>query len=193
MSIKLETLFTKKIPSSAQISSRILSWEMRVPMLTNPLFMLDAVVAFLLAWFVPSALAAACVALLGFDSERIFSVVSWIGMNIGLLASVSFFLMLVRFKNAYYARYTLTAAGAACETTPDAPLGAGVPSRTEKWVTWDKIRRVKGSPGLRVVTLSDSFLPVMRLFCPDDATFAQALEICGEFGEKRGDGNVETV
>jgi hypothetical protein len=151
-------------------------------MLTNPLFMLDAVAAFLLAWLLPSALAAALMVLGGFDGERVASVVSWIGMSVGLLAGLSFFLILVRFRNSYYARYTISAAGIACETNPDAPPSSGAPARTEKWVTWDKIRRVKGAAALRTVTLSDAFLPVVRLFCSDDATFAQALEICERHG-----------
>ncbi|MDR2178770.1 MAG: hypothetical protein LBP21_00550 [Synergistaceae bacterium] len=180
MPVQLDTLFTKKKPSPDPTPSAALSWEIRVPMLTNPFFMLDAVAAFLLAWLLPSILAAAFMILGGFGRERIFSVVSWIGMSVGLLAALSFFLILVRFRNGYYARYTLTAAGIACETSPDAPLGSGAPVRTEKWVTWDKIRRVRGTSALRTVTLSDSFLPVSRLFCPDDAAFSKTLEFCRE-------------
>lgn len=149
-------------------------------MLTNPLFMLDAAVAFLLAYLLPSVLTAAFMVLGGAGLERISFVVSWIGMSVGLLAALSFFLILVRFKNAYYAKYTISAAGIACETAPDAFPSTGVPVRTEKWVTWDKIRRVKENPILKAVTLSDSFLPVVRLFCPDDAIFARALNFCRE-------------
>ncbi|MDR2175560.1 MAG: hypothetical protein LBO82_06445 [Synergistaceae bacterium] len=184
MPVQLDTLFAKKAPASAQGLPGALSWEIRVPMLTNPLFMLDAAAAFFLAWFLPSVLAAAFMVLGGFDSERILFAVSWIGMSVGLLAILAFFLILVRFRNAYYARYTLTAAGIACETSPDAPLSAGAPARTEKWVTWDRIRRVRGTPALRTVTLLDSFLPVFRLFCPDDAAFAKALEFCKERAEQ---------
>jgi hypothetical protein len=177
MPVQLETLFTKKTPPT-QDFSRSLSWEARVPMLTNPLFMLDAVAAFFLAWLLPSAFVVAFMLLGGLDSEYIFFVVAWVGMGVGLLAVISFFLILVRFRNVYYAKYTLTAAGVACETASDAFPSAGGPVKTEKWVTWNKVRRVKGVSALRTVTLSDSFLPVCRLFCPDDAIFAEALEIC---------------
>jgi hypothetical protein len=198
MPVQLEKLFTKKTPPSAQSSShsKTLSWEARVPMLTNPLFMLDTVMAFFIAWLLPSVVAIALLTLTGYGLDRIFSVVAWFGMGVGLLAAISFFMILIRFGNAYYARYTISAAGIACETTPDAPeihsgllfgckavsvpAGSMVSVKTEKWVEWDKIRRIKRIPTLRAVTLSDSFLPVIRIFCPDDATFFRAWEICKE-------------
>jgi hypothetical protein len=164
-------------------------------MLTNPVFMLDALAALAGAWFFPSALFAFILNLSGFGLDAILLVVSWIGLCVALLAGTCFFFILVRFGNAYYARYTLSASGISCETSHESASDAGkggffacraapVPSgsmssaKLEKWAGWDKIRKMKALPSLRVVTLSDAFLPVFRIFCPDDPTFAQTRELC---------------
>jgi hypothetical protein len=199
--IPLERFFTKKglLPTPTPPAVSCPAWEVRVPMLTNPIFVLDASLAFGAAWFFPSVLFAVLMDFAGFGREEILFVVSWVGVCVALLVGVCCFFILVRFGNGYYARYTLSAAGIACEIAHELPLSAPESKKgsfilscrarrvssgsisfvgTEKWATWDKIQRVKVLSTLRVVTLSDAFLPVFRIFCPDDATCDRVLEFC---------------
>jgi hypothetical protein len=207
--IPLERFSTKKVPAPVCNGPKFaLSWEVRVPMLTNPVFMKDAMAAFMSVWFFPSCFGAVVMDFAEFDRDSIFFVVSWIGMCVALLAGVSFFFMLVRFNNSYYARYTLSGGGIACEIAHNLdlhknvshgkffscravpiPAGSLLSIKTEKWVTWDKIHKIGTSPTLRIVTLSDAFFPVFRIYCPDDETFTRTLELCEDMLERGKDKN----
>ena len=196
--IPLDSLFTRKTPPRYPNvpEEAALSWEVWVPMATNPLFLVDAGFLFLLLWALPSLLAALCLLAAG-RAEAIFFVVSWIGMCVALLAGCTLFFVLIRFGNGCYVRYTLNSTGVSSETAQEVPLrterprgrffglralplarGSIATVATEKWAAWNKIQRVKAFPALRAVTLSDSFLPVFRLYCADDAMFGQTLELC---------------
>ncbi|MDR1730639.1 MAG: hypothetical protein LBR61_00955 [Synergistaceae bacterium] len=194
--IPLERFFTKKTPPPPETPDRGLSWTVRVPMLTNPAFMLDFLMAFLAAWFFPSLLFGLGMWASGVGRDVIFFVIRWIGLCVAGLAMLSCFFMLIRHKNGYYVRYTLSPAGISSTVSFEAPPTIPAPadvlfsrcavplstgnanfSGTEKWSAWDKIRKVRVLRSLRLVTLSDSLLPVFRIFCPDDTTLDRVLEL----------------
>ncbi len=181
------------------------AWEAGVPMMTNRFILYDLVIFAGAAWFFPSALISLAVALFVTPSDPvlIFAVFRLIALIV--LVFLAFFALvgLVMMRNRFFVRYVINGSGVSYESARGASAGLeagqggyfclrpfrGEPGQvryqTSKWIVWEKLLEIKEHRSSRVISLCNSVLPVVRLYCPDDETYQRALAICREELERR--------
>lgn len=180
------------------------SWEVTVPLMTNRFILYDLLIFSGVGWSVPSMIASLAAVWLAsrVDWVMIFSIFRLVAICIlfflAFFAAVGLLLM----KNRFFARYVINGSGISFETARGAsagldvaghyfslmasPCSAGqVEYKTSKWVTWDKFAEIRIHPGDRVISLCGQFLPMIRLYCPDEQVYSKALAICREEMERQ--------
>lgn len=179
-----------------------LSWEAGVPFMTNPFILYDLLLFCGLAWFVPSTVVSVTISLISppADVELVFNIFKLVALILVIFALFFAVASLFFLKNRFFSRYVLNGSGVALETAKGASAlterrvgGSFFAIRpykikeqavsgygSAKWVPWEKVAEVKAHRSLRVISLTGGILPVMRLYCPDSATFDAALELCHE-------------
>ena len=105
--------------------------------------------------------------------------------------------MLVIFRNRIWARFTLDEKGALYESgklikkAAYVSIGLGILSvnplllgagmigkvRSAQGMGWRDVKRISASPRWQVVTLFNSWRPVLRLYCPTQEIYEEALAI----------------
>ncbi|MBN1543115.1 hypothetical protein JW992_13315, partial [candidate division KSB1 bacterium] len=114
--------------------------------------------------------------------------------------ALTLFISLTVFFNRYWVRFTLDEDGVLYESVRwsrkvsgainagavvlgllaamPAAAGAGLMARSRQTVflPWNRVRKVRCFDRFRVITLSNSWRPFLRLHCPTDEHYAQAQE-----------------
>ncbi|MCP4897232.1 MAG: zinc ribbon domain-containing protein [bacterium] len=196
---------TKPPPKAAPTRSKdpdedfLLAWEMGIPMVNNPFFLWDMVKL----WGIPCILLFLLMIgmwLADMDAESIRFALIIPPIAFAGFYVFSLVIALVFFFNRYYVRTALSGDGVLYEaakwtgklskavsagnlilgalTSSPQGLAAGIVGDMQRSVLmqWKDIRKVSFFPGLRVITLSNSWRPVLRLHCPTDEIFGQARE-----------------
>lgn len=169
-----------------------LEWRVAIPLLNNPFIWIDLAKALA----VPLVIFGAIFGFILAHDDR----PDWGGalkvLAIALGAVVALFALVeaIVFRNRLEARFVLDGKGAAYESGRAAraaqkagalvgglagsPLlaGSSLLSATMNTVAigWRQVRKATPFPRRRTITLSNSWRPVLRLYCPDDATYAAA-------------------
>ena len=165
------------------------TFEVAIPLVTNPWFWVD----------VGKSLGVAYVLLVALmfwilrdepwsDVWPAWRVVTWCVLGVaGLLVATA----LLVFRNRIVARFTLDRRGATYES---GRLAAGVSTafgllarepllaaaglladaHSSLFLPWGDVRKVTSFPRHRVITLSNGWRPVLRLYCIEEDTFARA-------------------
>lgn len=114
---------------------------------------------------------------------------------------LSLVIALVFYLNKYYVQYVVTDRGVRSDLVKwsgtlskavasgnlvvgalkSSPLAAGVgllaDTQRSVFMPWEKVRKVTTFPGARVLTLSNSWRPVVRLHCPTDEIYRQVVKL----------------
>ena len=169
-----------------------LEWTAAIPLFTNPFLWLDL----LKALAVPVV---AFGAIFGFilandDRPDWGGALKALAIAVGAVAALFVFAEAVIFRNRLEARFVLDekgaayASGRAARTAQKAGLLAGAlagsplllggsllaSSMNAVGIRWRDVRRATPFRRWRVITLSNSWRPVLRLYCPDDGTYEAA-------------------
>lgn len=170
-------------------------WEVLIPLFSNPFIWLD----FLKALAAPVVVFGG---LIGFvlagddapDWGRAFGVLA---ICMAAVATLFAFVELVVFRNRMAVRYALDDKGIAYESGRPArtaqkiglvigalarsPLLLGgsllASSTNALTVRWRDVKKVTPFPARKVITLSNSWRPLLRVYCPDAETFESARRI----------------
>lgn len=182
-----------------------LQWEAGIPLVTNPFIWADLAKGLGISWIVFIALATG---ILWDESwaERwpAWGVVTLCHLFVAaLFATVCLFI----FRNRFAARFTLTSKGALYESgrlaakAATAGLAAGLLARNpglagasllastqnSLMLPWREVKKCTRFPRRQVITLSNGWRPVLRLYCPDQAIYQQALDyVNARTGETAG-------
>ena len=175
-----------------------LRWSAGVPVGTNPLILLDfftiMAVVFLLAWLI---LLAAQFYFDGFVQMQHVRGAAVVALDLCLLCAVFYVVVaFVALRNRYAAVYRFDASGAHCDNLkcfPKAVKGAFLRFRAfpieppqswsksvDKHVPWGDVTEAAELASLRVLLLKGRRGTLMRVYCPDDATYAAALRFAQE-------------
>ena len=173
-----------------------LTWEYALPLATNPFLWWDFFRVVGVCLLIMELLVFLMSVLVG---DPIWLPLWVLGMVAGIFAGLFLIATLLLYGNRYRARFALDAKGAQMEDAgqgrwfrwrlillgvlarqPGAVLGStSGPSGYGERVSWRDVRRVTVHRRLRVVTLSNSWRSLMRLYCPPElfdevARYAQA-------------------
>jgi hypothetical protein len=172
----------------------VLTWDIAYPLLTSRFFWLDMLKVWGLTYVFIALLLGSIIGL-SEGLEEALPVVGIMGLVVGGLFILSLLVVLVLFARGYPTRFTVTPQGVRAETISRAALtsnraavlmgllaasattaGAGLLAMSQEQMSfpWRRIQRVTEYPHLRVITLSNSWRTVARLYCrPEDyATIA---------------------
>jgi len=169
-----------------------MNWEAIIPLFTNPFLWLD----FGKALLAPAILFGGLIVLILAgdntpDWGRAFGILA---LCMAAVAALFAFVELVVFRNRMAVRYALDDKGIAYESGRPArtaqkiglvigalarsPLLVGgsllASSTNALTVRWRDVKKVTLFPARRVITLSNSWRPVLRVYCPEAETFESA-------------------
>ena len=174
----------------------VVAWEVLVPIVTNPCIIGDVVMFSCMAFAFPAAVIPVAANFLGYAPTRpgLLAFFGLLGIIIGAFDAAYLLFSLFGLRNRFVARFVLNNKGVSMEngrlergsssglTFGQAlsvrvfplPAGARVAYKTSKWLPWDRFRKAVAHDGIGVVSLSSGLLPLIRLYCPDEATFRKA-------------------
>lgn len=170
-----------------------LRWFTGVPIITNPLMAVDIIFFAVLVWICGTVFVAAGQFLIGdgLSHPALIASAAYAGYVAGAIVAVFLFVG-VLLGNKYAALYKMDARTAYCETMrgavrgeksaffrrkpyPIDPLLSPTKSRA-KTVAWADVRGILPIPSLRTVILKGNRGgTILKVYCPDDETFAAAV------------------
>lgn len=172
-----------------------LEWETAIPLLTNPFIWLDLAKALAVPVMVFGGIILAVLA--GDDRPNWAGAAGALGIALAVIVALFVLVELAVFRNRIAARFCLDAKGVdyAGGPTPRwlsragsiAGLVAGSPrlagasliaaSADSLRLPWRSLRKATLFPRQRVITLSNSWRPVIRLYCPTAEIYLSASRI----------------
>ena len=174
----------------------VVAWEALVPIVTNPCIIGDVVMFSCMAFAFPAAVIPVAANFLGYAPTRpgLLAFFGLLGIIIGAFDAAYLLFSLFGLRNRFVARFVLNNKGVSMENgrlergsssglsfgqalsvrMSPLPAGARVAYKTSKWLPWDRFRKAVVHDGIGVVSLSSGLLPLIRLYCADDATFRKA-------------------
>lgn len=169
-----------------------LEWQAAIPLLTNPFLWIDL----LKALAVPVAVFGAIFGfiLAGDDRPDWGGALKTLAIAVGAVVALFIFVEAIVLRNRLEARFVLDekgaayASGRAARTAQKAGLLAGAlagsplllggsllaASMNAVGIRWREVRKATPFRRWRVITLSNSWRPLLRLYCPDDGTYEGA-------------------
>ena len=184
----------------------VLQWEAGISLVTNPFIWADLVKGLGLSWIVFIALATGIL----WDESWAERWPAWGVVTLCHLFVAALFaaVCVVVFRNRFATRFTLTSKGALYESGRLASkaatagvvagllalnpglAGASLLASTQNslMLPWREVKKCTCFPRRQVITLSNFWRPVLRLYCPDEATYQQALDyLTAHMGGGTGD------
>ena len=180
----------------------VVAWEVLVPIVTNPCIIGDVVMFSCMAFAFPAAVIPVAANFLGYAPTRpgLLAFFGLLGIIIGAFDAAYLLFSLLGLRNRFVARFVLNNKGVSMENGRlergsssglsfgqalsvrmfPLPAGAKVGYKTSKWLPWDRFRKAVVHDGIGVVSLSSGLLPLIRLYCADEATFRKAAAFAAE-------------
>lgn len=174
----------------------MVTWDLAFPLLTNRFFMWDMTKVWLITYGIVGALLSV-MCLLADNAKIVPMLLGVMGIIIGSLLVLSFIIVLIMFARGWPTRFTVAPNGVRADTISRAALntnravtligllagssltaGAGLLATAQESINipWTRVRRITEYPGPRVITLSNSWRTVVRLYCtPEDYPRVAAL------------------
>ncbi|MDY3868724.1 MAG: hypothetical protein SOZ52_05085 [Pyramidobacter sp.] len=198
-------LKTERDPNNRGEEIKKLRWFVGVPLGTNPLILLDFFIVLAIAWLVSWLALLALQFLFGgfLETSHLFGgavVASYISLIFIALFLVICFLIT---RNHYAALYRFDSSRVLCDNIRAHPRALdgrlihwkGYPidpsfesiRNVERSVSWSDVTRIQPLHELMVVLLRGKRGVLMRVYCPDESTFQQALA----FAQKHCAGNTK--
>ena len=178
----------------------LLSWDGAVRMVGDRFFMWDMAKLWAISCAFLAVVMLAIGLMAGSPHMLRFAVIVPVCAFVGFYL-LSLLIALVFYFNRYYQQSTLTDKGVSSELVrwsgklskavaagnivlglvkaSPTNVGAGVLANVQRsvFISWADVRKVTEFPGQRVITISNSWRPVLRLHCPNDEIYQQAREI----------------
>ena len=177
----------------------VVAWEVLVPIVTNPCIIGDVLMFSCMAFVFPAVIVPVAANFLGYVPTRP-GLLAFFGLLVIIIAAFDaayLLFSLAGLGNRFAARFVMNSKGVSMENgrpergsslglsfgqalsvrmfpLPAGAAGAKVAYKTSKWLPWDRFRKAVVHDGIGVVSLSSGVLPLMRLYCADDATFRKA-------------------
>lgn len=179
-------------PSDDQCREPALRWFCGVPVLANPLILIDLASAFAVVWFVTVLLIVAAQVTFGegpLQGIHIAAACAFAGWVSALLPAMYLCVCLLFFRRGYVALYRFEDAAIFVETARAGvgahggvfaarPFPVGECRDTGRGVArevlWDDIKSARELSGMRVLLLRGRFGTLARVYCPDEETFRAA-------------------
>lgn len=183
----------------------VVAWEALVPIVTNPCIIGDVAMFSCMAFAFPAVVIPIAANFLGYAPTRpgLSAFFGLLGIIIGAFDAAYLLFSLFGLRNRFVARFVLNNKGVSMENgrpergsslglsfgqalsvrtfpLPAVAAGVKVAYKTSKWLPWDRFRKAVVHDGIGVVSLSSGLLPLIRLYCPDEATFRRAAAFAAE-------------
>ncbi|HPW56304.1 MAG: hypothetical protein KA072_12225 [Thermoanaerobaculaceae bacterium] len=177
---------------------RALEWRVAIPLLDNPFIWIDLIKALAVPLVVFGGIIV--FVLSGDDRPDWGGALKALAIAIGVVAALFVFAAAVVFRNRLEARFVLNEKGAAYESgcaaraaqkaglvvgaLSGSPLLLGgslvASSMNAVGIRWRDVRKATPFRRWRTITLSNSWRPVLRLYCPDDQIYEAAWRLVTE-------------
>ncbi len=171
----------------------VMRWFCGVPVLANPIILIDLFTAVVIIWFVSVLLVVGAQALLGDGpllGAHIAAACVWATYVAAAMPLMYAVICLLFFRRGYVILYRLEENGLFMETMRGSSLSGGVfavrpfpvpdqssPARSvTKDVSWADVKAVRELREMRALQLRGRFGALATVYCPDRAVYEQALE-----------------
>ena len=172
--------------TGAAPADQSLTWDIDIPLLTNPVLVLRFFIVMVISVLLLEALTL-LMALL-FSDEIILLPLPLMGIALGVITVLFVLVCLLIYRNRFSTRFSLTAKFAAYQSGPRegkitrvvsifalltgnlraiGPALVGESQQADVF-EWQDLRRAQANPRLHVVTLYNSWRPVLDLYCPPE-------------------------
>ncbi len=154
----------------------VLSWEIRIPLVTNGLLLLDWTKVLLLSFLLMFGLLAVAFGTQG-EWETLLPLLPIFGGILGGIFILGLLIMLLLFGNRFHLRFTLTEEGALMETLDRRALianrlggskGLLAQSQETQAVAWSSVNRIALRSRSRTISLRNRWRKVMVIYCTAD-------------------------
>ena len=167
----------------------VMRWFCGVPVLANPIILIDLFTAVVIIWFVSVLLVVGAQALLGAHIAAACVWATYVAAAMPLMYAV---ICLLFFRRGYVILYRLEENGLFMETMRGSSLSGGgvfavrpfpVPDQSSparsvtKDVSWADVKAVRELREMRAPQLRGRFGALATVYCPDRAVYEQALDL----------------
>lgn len=164
------------------------SWEVKIPLVTNPLIMLDTVKVFGIAFLIIALLFFIIFGMQG-QMDTLLPLLGMFGIIFGGLIILSLLIMVLVFGNKFHCRFTISPEGILFEnvdkrskflnraavgtgflTGSASAMGAGLTAQASEviGIEWQNIARADFNPKRRTVSIANTWRKVMIVYCNKD-------------------------
>ncbi len=182
-----------------------IAWDVLVPIVTNPCIIGDVVMFSCMAFAFPAVVIPVAANVLGYAPTRpgLLAFFGLLVIIIGAFDAAYLIFSLLGLRNRFVARFVMNNKGVSMENgrlergsssgltfgqalsvrvfpLPAVAAGVKVEYKTSKWLPWDRFRKAVAHEEIGVVSLSSGLLPLIRLYCADEATFRKAAAFAAE-------------
>ena len=161
------------------------TWEIKIPLITNPLILLDSLKVFGIAFLIIGLLFLVIFGAQG-EVETLWPLLGMFAIIFAGLTILSFLIMVVVFGNKFHCRFTLTPDGVIFENVDKrskfmnraavgvgfvggspGTMGAGLINQSleQMSVLWKNVARADFNPKRKTISLANSWRKVMVIYC----------------------------
>ena len=183
--------------TGAAPADQSLTWDIDIPLLTNPVLVLRFFIVMVISVLLLEALTLLMAFL--FSDEIILLPLPLMGIALGVITVLFVLVCLLIYRNRFSIRFSLTAKFAAYQSGPRegkitrvvsifalltgnlraiGPALVGESQQADVF-EWQDLRRAQANPRLHVITLYNSWRPVLDLYCPPEK-YAAVLQFVEE-------------
>lgn len=164
------------------------TWEIKIPLITNPLIMLDTVKVFGIAFLIIALLFFIIFGAQG-EMETLLPMLGMFGIIFGGLIFLSMLIMVIVFGNKFHCRFTISPEGILFENVDKrsrflnraavgtgflagsaSTMGAGFTAQASEMIgiEWQNIARADFNPKRKTISIANTWRKVMVVYCNND-------------------------
>lgn len=170
------------------MAEKKMTWEIKIPLITNPMILLDTVKVFGIAFLIIALLFFIIFGMQG-EMETLLPLLGMFGIIFGGLIILSMLVMVIIFGNKFHCRFTISPEGILFEnvdkrskflnraavgtgflTGSASTMGAGLTAQATEviGIEWQNIARADFNPRRKAISIANTWRKVMIVYCTQE-------------------------
>lgn len=170
------------------MADKKMTWDVKIPLITNPMIMLDTVKVFGIAFLIIALLFFIIFGMQG-EMETLLPMLGMFGIIFGGLMILSMLIMVIVFGNKFHCRFTISPEGILFENVDKrskflnraaigtgflagsaSTMGAGLTAQASEaiGIEWQNIARADFNPKRRTISIANTWRKVMIVYCSNN-------------------------
>lgn len=170
------------------MADKKMTWDVKIPLITNPMIMLDTVKVFGIAFLIIALLFFIIFGMQG-EMETLLPMLGMFAIIFGGLMILSMLIMVIVFGNKFHCRFTISPEGILFENVDKrskflnraaigtgflagsaSTMGAGLTAQASEaiGIEWQNIARADFNPKRRTISIANTWRKVMIVYCSSD-------------------------